>query len=175
MLDQKHFSAEQIDFLDKFFKDNPWADNAQLESIVKATGLAEPIIKVKLNGKKTPLNSSHLQAYIDQRRAKWNSMYNSNSYLNYNTNEFSADLSAQSSFHNGNAQFLATNSMKNDYDVSTSRMFERRFERCGCSYGGRYFVEPNELFCSSSTSYPTSAAAFPIPAHASGRNGRILG
>ena len=47
MLDQKHFSAEQIDFLDKFFKDNPWADNAQIESIVKATGLAEPIIKVQ--------------------------------------------------------------------------------------------------------------------------------
>jgi hypothetical protein len=47
MLDHKHFSAEQIDFLDKFFKDNPWADNAQIESIVKATGLAESIIKVK--------------------------------------------------------------------------------------------------------------------------------
>jgi hypothetical protein len=29
------FSKEQIDFLDKFFKDNPWADNAQIESIVK--------------------------------------------------------------------------------------------------------------------------------------------
>lgn len=47
MLDQKHFSAEQIDFLDKFFKDNPWADNAQIESIVKATGLTESIIKVR--------------------------------------------------------------------------------------------------------------------------------
>jgi hypothetical protein len=46
MLDHKHFSAEQIDFLDKFFKDNPWADNAQIESIVKATGLTESIIKV---------------------------------------------------------------------------------------------------------------------------------
>jgi hypothetical protein len=49
MLDHKHFSAEQIDFLDKFFKDNPWADNAQIESIVKATGLAESIIKVNNN------------------------------------------------------------------------------------------------------------------------------
>ena len=47
MLDQKHFSAEQIDFLDKFFKENPWADNAQIETIVKATGLTELIIKVK--------------------------------------------------------------------------------------------------------------------------------
>jgi hypothetical protein len=47
MLDHKLFSAEQIDFLDKFFKDNPWADNAQIESIVKATGLAESVIKVE--------------------------------------------------------------------------------------------------------------------------------
>ena len=47
MLDQKHFSAEQIDFLDKFFKDNPWAETAQLESIVKETGLTDSIIKVK--------------------------------------------------------------------------------------------------------------------------------
>ena len=47
MLDQKHFSAEQIDFLDKFFKENPWADNAQIESIVKATGLPESTIKVE--------------------------------------------------------------------------------------------------------------------------------
>jgi hypothetical protein len=46
MLDHKLFSAEQIDFLDKFFKDNPWADNAQIESIVKATGLTESVIKV---------------------------------------------------------------------------------------------------------------------------------
>ena len=47
MLDHKLFSAEQIDFLDKFFKENPWADNAQIESIVKATGFAETIIKVE--------------------------------------------------------------------------------------------------------------------------------
>lgn len=47
MLDQKHFSAEQIDFLDKFFKENPWADNAQIESIVKATGCNESMIKVR--------------------------------------------------------------------------------------------------------------------------------
>jgi hypothetical protein len=51
MHDHKHFSAEQIDFLDKFFKDNPWADNAQIESIVKATGLTDTIIKVKINQK----------------------------------------------------------------------------------------------------------------------------
>lgn len=47
MSDHKHFSAEQIDYLDKFFKENPWADNAQIESIVKASGCAESIIKVK--------------------------------------------------------------------------------------------------------------------------------
>ncbi len=42
------FSKEQLEFLDKFFKDNPWADdNAQIESIVKQTGLNELIIKVK--------------------------------------------------------------------------------------------------------------------------------
>lgn len=46
MLDHKHFSAEQIDFLDKFFKENPWADNAQIETIVKSTGLPEITIKV---------------------------------------------------------------------------------------------------------------------------------
>lgn len=34
-------------FLDKFFKDNPWADQTQVESIVKATGLAESVIKVR--------------------------------------------------------------------------------------------------------------------------------
>lgn len=47
MIDYKHFSAEQINFLDKFFKENPWADSAQIESIVKATGLSETIIKVR--------------------------------------------------------------------------------------------------------------------------------
>ncbi len=41
------FSKEQLEFLDKFFKDNPWADTAQIESIVKQTGLNELIIKVK--------------------------------------------------------------------------------------------------------------------------------
>jgi hypothetical protein len=46
-LDEKYFSNEQIEFLDKFFKDNPWADNAQIDSIVKQTGLTESIIKVK--------------------------------------------------------------------------------------------------------------------------------
>ena len=53
MLDHKLFSAEQIDFLDKFFKDNPWADNAQIESIVKATGLTESVIKVRMTEKRT--------------------------------------------------------------------------------------------------------------------------
>lgn len=130
MLDHKHFSAEQIDFLDKFFKENPWADNAQIETIVKSTGLPEITIK----------------AYIDQRRAKWNTIYSSNNYLNYNTNEFSSDLSGQTSFHNVNQQFLGNNTMKNDFDVSAT--------------------QSNELFCSSS-SYPTSSASFSIPAHAS--------
>ena len=55
-----------------------------------------------------------LKAYIDQRRAKWNSMYTSNNYLNYNTNEFSSDLPSQTSFHNVNQQFIGNNSMKND-------------------------------------------------------------
>ncbi|CAF2693389.1 unnamed protein product [Rotaria sp. Silwood2] len=132
MLDYKHFSAEQINFLDKFFKDNPWADNAQIESIAKATGLSESIIKT----------------YIDQRRAKWNSMYTSNNYLNYNTNDFSNDLSTQSSFHNVNQHFIGNNNtMKNDFDISST--------------------QSNELFCSSSTPYPTSTTNFPIPAHAS--------
>jgi hypothetical protein len=47
ILDLLEFSKEQIDFLDKFFKDNPWADHAQIETIVKQTGLTESIIKVK--------------------------------------------------------------------------------------------------------------------------------
>ena len=41
------FSGEQLEFLDKFFKENPWADSAQFESIVKATGLTEAIVKVR--------------------------------------------------------------------------------------------------------------------------------
>ncbi|CAF1125319.1 unnamed protein product, partial [Rotaria sp. Silwood1] len=133
MLDYKHFSAEQINFLDKFFKDNPWADNAQIESIAKATGFAESTIKI----------------YIDQRRAKWNSMYTSNNYLNYNTNDFSNDLSTQSSFHNVNQHFIGNNNntMKNDFDIPST--------------------QSNELFCTSSTSYPTSTTNFSIPAHGS--------
>ena len=54
-------------------------------------------------------------------------MYPSNNYLNYNTNEFSGDLTAQSSFHNANSQFMGNNSMKNDYDVSAPRSFDRKF------------------------------------------------
>lgn len=46
MIDQKHFSAEQIDFLDKFFKENPWAETAQIDAIIKETGLAESTVKV---------------------------------------------------------------------------------------------------------------------------------
>ncbi|CAF3697813.1 unnamed protein product, partial [Rotaria sp. Silwood1] len=136
MLDYKHFSAEQINFLDKFFKDNPWADNAQIESIAKATGFAESTIKI----------------YIDQRRAKWNSMYTSNNYLNYNTNDFSNDLSTQSSFHNVNQHFIGNNNntMKNDFDIPST--------------------QSNELFCTSSTSYPTSTTNFSIPAHGSVNN-----
>lgn len=49
LLDEKYFTNEQIEFLDKFFKDNPWADNAQIESIVKQTGLTDSIIKVKIS------------------------------------------------------------------------------------------------------------------------------
>jgi hypothetical protein len=57
------------------------------------------------------------KAYVDQRRAKWNSMYTSNNYLNYNTNDFPSE----SSFHNVNQQFVGNNSMKNDFDVSSTR------------------------------------------------------
>ena len=56
MFDYKHFSIEQIHFLDKFFKDNPWADNAQIESLVKATGLTESVIKVIERGKNNERN-----------------------------------------------------------------------------------------------------------------------
>jgi hypothetical protein len=56
LLDQKHY-----DFLDKFFKDNPWADNAHMELIIKQTGLNESIIK----------------SYIEQRRMN---IYSSNNY-----------------------------------------------------------------------------------------------
>ena len=45
---QKHYSNEQIDFLDKFCKDNPWADSTQIESIVKHTGLSELMVKVRI-------------------------------------------------------------------------------------------------------------------------------
>jgi hypothetical protein len=47
VLDLVECSKEQMEFLDKFFKDNPWADNAQIDAIVKQTGLNERIIKVK--------------------------------------------------------------------------------------------------------------------------------
>lgn len=46
VLDLVEYSKEQIDILDKFFKENPWADHAQIESIVKQTGFNETIIKV---------------------------------------------------------------------------------------------------------------------------------
>lgn len=109
MIDQKHFSAEQIDFLDKFFKENPWAESAQLESIVKETGLNESMIK----------------SYLDQRRAKWNSMYSSNNYLNYSNNEFGSD----SSFHHAHQQFLGHNSMKNEFDLGSTRSFRKKKKR----------------------------------------------
>ncbi len=63
MHDQKLFSAEQIDFLDKFFKENPWADNAPIESIVKATGLTESIIKVT---KKSPKHRKEFLFYFSR-------------------------------------------------------------------------------------------------------------
>lgn len=107
MIDQKHFSAEQIDFLDKFFKENPWAESAQIESIVKETGLTETMIK----------------AYLEQRRAKWNSMYSSNGYLNYSTNEFPNDIPIQPSFHHTHQPFLGHNSMKNEFELGSTRMF----------------------------------------------------
>lgn len=48
-------------------------------------------------------------------------MYTSNNYLNYNPNDFSTDLSAQTSFHNVNQQFIGNNTMKTDFDVSSTR------------------------------------------------------
>ena len=47
LFDEKHY-----EFLEKFFKDNPWADNAHIELIIKQTGLNESIIR----------------SYIEQRR-----------------------------------------------------------------------------------------------------------
>lgn len=44
--DQKHLTDEQMEFLEKFFKENPWADQAQLDAIVKATGFNETMVKV---------------------------------------------------------------------------------------------------------------------------------
>jgi hypothetical protein len=124
MHDYKHFSAEQINFLDKFFKENPWAENAQIESIVKATGLTESIIKVSEIKIKYAILYFIAKVYIDQRRSKWNSMYPSNNYLNYGNNEFSNDLStsSSSSFHNANQHFIGNNSMKNDFDLSSTRL-----------------------------------------------------
>ncbi len=94
-------------------------------------------------------------------------MYTSNNYLNYNTNEFSSDLPSQSSFHNVNQQFIGNNSMKNDFDVSS-------LENLSIFVIVYWILESNELFCSSSTSYPPSTATFAIPAHASGRNRKII-
>ena len=64
MPEQKHFSAEQIDFLNKFFKDNPWAETAQLESIVKETGLTESIIKVKQTNREWSDQRVHLSIFL---------------------------------------------------------------------------------------------------------------
>ena len=64
MAEQKHFSAEQIDFLNKFFKDNPWAETAQLESIVKETGLTESIIKVKQTNREWSDHNVHLSIFL---------------------------------------------------------------------------------------------------------------
>ncbi|CAF3629107.1 unnamed protein product [Rotaria sp. Silwood1] len=107
LLDQKNFSNEQIDFLDKFFKDNPWADNAQIEAIVKQTGLTESIIK----------------AYIDQRRAKWNAIYSSNNYLSYNSNEFIPTSNSTQTL------------IKNDFDMTTAPAISQSNEPfCSSSY-----------------------------------------
>jgi hypothetical protein len=48
-------------------------------------------------------------------------MYTSNNYLSYNPNDFSGDISTQPSFHNVNQQFIGTNSMKNDFDMPSTR------------------------------------------------------
>jgi len=94
-------------------------------------------------------------------------MYTSNNYLNYNTNDFSTDLSTPSSFHNVNQQFIGNHSIKNDFDVPSTR--ELKF-RLFLLYYSSFILESNEIFCSSSTPYPTSTASFPIPPHASGKN-----
>jgi hypothetical protein len=54
-------------------------------------------------------------------------MYSSNNYLNYNPNDFSTDLSAQASFHNVNQQFIGNNSIKNDFDITSTRLLIRIF------------------------------------------------
>ncbi|CAF3349161.1 unnamed protein product [Rotaria socialis] len=128
LLDQKHFSIEQIEFLDKFFKDNPWADHAQIESIVKQTGLTESIIK----------------AYVDQRRAKWNAIYTSNNYLNYNSNEFIPTSNSTQAL------------IKNDFDMTSAAAIATPSQ------------SSNELFCSSYPPPPPPPTTnFPMPAHAS--------
>ena len=50
-------------------------------------------------------------------------MYASNNYLNYDTNEFSTDLSIQSSFPHVNQQFIGNYAIKNDFDSSSTRSF----------------------------------------------------
>jgi hypothetical protein len=94
-------------------------------------------------------------------------MYPSNNYLSYNPNDFSTDLPTQSSFHNVNQQFIGNNAIKNDFDISSARSLIGVFVELNFYFN--FISEPNELFCSSSTSYPTSATNFPIPAHASGK------
>jgi hypothetical protein len=147
--DQKHFSSEQIDFLDKFFKDNPWADSAPVESVAKATCLTDSIIKVgPFVGDACPHTRSR-QAYVDQRRAKWNSMYAaSNGYFNYNHNEFIPPSNPTQAF------------IKNDFDITTARKGPSTL----MPIIGSFRLASNEFFCSSST----PAGNFPIATHAAG-------
>ncbi|CAF0718258.1 unnamed protein product [Adineta steineri] len=108
--------------------DNPWADNAQIESIVKQTGLTESIIKT----------------YIEQRRAKWSSIYSSHNYSNYTPNEFIP--------------------IKNDFDTTTTTTTTRienliNFILLNLCF---FVADPNELFCSSSA-YPSANFTMPPP------------
>lgn len=47
ILDLAELTREQQEFLEKFFKDNPWMENVSIDVIGKQTGLPESMIKVR--------------------------------------------------------------------------------------------------------------------------------
>ena len=136
--EQKHLTNEQIEFLEKFFKENPWADQAQLDAIVKATGLNETMIKVRRRSRDEGSSSDvlSLQIYLEQRRMKWNQIYanHSNPYFSYHSSD------------HGNSS-----SMKNEFDSTPS-------EISSPSLRSELFLssDPHDFFCSAAPSaYPS--------------------